>query len=253
VIHLKVLPGKAFRIFHRKPASGHFTAYSALLARLLACFSTRILVDSYVVPEYECGPWRLAPAVDMRFKLLDRIVELKPGVSITAVKGLALAEDYLADHFPQFPVMPGVFMLEAMTQVSAWLIRVTEDFRHSMVVLREARNVKYADFVAPGQTLTVTAEMLSQTEQETKLKVQGAVDGKLNVSARLVLARFNLADGNPVRASSDAHVIRQMRLQFDLLYRPGGGPPETSTSTGNPAAVNRLVLDTPSINSAAIQ
>ncbi len=86
----------------------------------------------------------------MRFKLLDRIVDLKPGVSITAVKGLALAEDYLADHFPQFPVMPGVFMLEALTQASAWLIRVTENFQHSMVVLREARNVKYADFVAPG-------------------------------------------------------------------------------------------------------
>src|SRR5215471_13824250 len=138
----------------------------------------------------------------MRFKLLDRIIDLKPGVSITAVKGLSLAEDYLADHFPLFPVMPGVFMLEAMTQASAWLIRVSEDFKHSMVVLREARNVKYADFVAPGQTLTVTAEILSQTERETKLKVQGAVDGKLNVSARLVLGRYNLADGNPVCASS---------------------------------------------------
>ncbi len=189
----------------------------------------------------------------MRFKLLDRIVDLKPGVNITAVKGLALAEDYLADHFPQFPVMPGVFMLEAMAQASAWLIRVTEDFQHSMVVLREARNVKYADFVAPGQTLTVTAEILSQTEQETKLKVQGVVDGKLNVSARLVLARYNLADGNPVRASSDAHVIRQMRLQFDLLYRPGASASAASTTSGSPATVNRLLLGTPAANPAAIQ
>ena len=169
----------------------------------------------------------------MRFKLLDRIVDLKPGVSITAIKGLALAEDYLADHFPQFPVMPGVFMLEAMTQASAWLIRVSEDFRHSMVVLREARNVKYADFVAPGQTLVVTAEMLSQTENETKLKVQGSVDGKLNVGARLVLARYNLADGNPVRASSDAHVIRQMRLQFDVLYRPSDVTPAAAAINGS--------------------
>jgi 3-hydroxyacyl-[acyl-carrier-protein] dehydratase len=189
----------------------------------------------------------------MRFKLLDRIVDLKPGASITAVKGLALAEDYLADHFPQFPVMPGVFMLEALTQASAWLIRVTEDFQHSMVVLREARNVKYADFVAPGQTLTVTAEILSQTEQETKLKVQGSVDGKLNVSARLVLARYNLADGSPVRASSDAHVIRQMRSQFALLYRPGTSAPAASTTSGGPATVNRLVLDTPAANAATIQ
>jgi 3-hydroxyacyl-[acyl-carrier-protein] dehydratase len=189
----------------------------------------------------------------MRFKLLDRIVDLKAGASITAVKGLALAEDYLADHFPQFPVMPGVFMLEAMTQASAWLIRVTEDFQHSMVVLREARNVKYADFVSPGQTLTVNAEILSQSEQETKLKVQGTVDGGLNVSARLVLARYNLADGNPIRASSDAHVIRQMRLQFELLYRPGGSAPNITPSHGSAAAVNRLVLDTSASNPTAIQ
>jgi 3-hydroxyacyl-[acyl-carrier-protein] dehydratase len=160
------------------------------------------------------------PAVVMRFKLLDRIVWLERGVSITAVKGLALSEDYLADHFPLFPVMPGVFMLEAMTQASAWLIRASEDFQHSMVVLREARNVKYADFVAPGQSLTVTAEILSQSEKETKLKVQGMVDGKTNVAARLVMARYNLADGNSARASMDAHVIRQMRLRFTVLYRP---------------------------------
>jgi 3-hydroxyacyl-[acyl-carrier-protein] dehydratase len=154
----------------------------------------------------------------MRFKLLDRITALEPNVSITAVKGLGLAEDYLADHFPLFPVMPGVFMLEAMTQASAWLIRASEDFQHSMVLLKEARNVKYADFVAPGQTLTVTAEILSQNESETKLKVQGMVDGRVNVGARITMMRFNLAEGNLARASADAHVLRQMRLQFQVLY-----------------------------------
>jgi len=156
----------------------------------------------------------------MRFKLLDRIVDLKAGVSITAVKGLTLAEDYLADHFPLFPVLPGVFMLEAMSQASAWLIRATEDFQHSIVVLREARNVKYADFVAPGQMLTVQAEIVTEAERETKLRVQGAVDGKTNVTARLVMVRYNLADGWPSRASTDAHIIRQMREQFHVLYRP---------------------------------
>jgi 3-hydroxyacyl-[acyl-carrier-protein] dehydratase len=170
----------------------------------------------------------------MRFKLLDRIVDLKPGVSITAIKGLALAEDYLADHFPQFPVMPGVFMLEAMSQASAWLIRSSEDFQHSIVVLREARNVKYADFVAPGQILTVCAEIVSQTERDTKLKVNGTVDGRVNVSARLVMTRYNLAEQNPVCASSDAHVIREMREQFNVLYRPEPNAMQPSTN-GHPA------------------
>lgn len=59
----------------------------------------------------------------MRFTLVDKVVELEPGRRIVAIKNLSLAEEYLADHFPGFPVMPGVFMLEAMTQASAWLIR----------------------------------------------------------------------------------------------------------------------------------
>ncbi len=46
----------------------------------------------------------------MRFQLLDRILEVEPGKSIRMVKNLTLAEEYLADHFPTFPVMPGVLM-----------------------------------------------------------------------------------------------------------------------------------------------
>ena len=65
----------------------------------------------------------------MRFSLIDRIVELEPGVRITAVKSLTMAEEYLADHFPHFPVMPGVLMLEALTQAGAWLVRVERGFR----------------------------------------------------------------------------------------------------------------------------
>src|ERR1700690_1214456 len=109
----------------------------------------------------------------MRFTLIDRIDQLDPGSSIRAVKSLSLAEEYLGDHFPLFPVMPGVLMLEAMTQAGAWLIRAGEDFAHSIVVLKEARNVKFSNFVAPGQTLTVTAEIISQDERQTKLKAQG--------------------------------------------------------------------------------
>ena len=47
----------------------------------------------------------------MRFTLLDRVVAIEPGKSITAIKTVSLAEEYLADHFPRFPVLPGVFML----------------------------------------------------------------------------------------------------------------------------------------------
>jgi hypothetical protein len=100
----------------------------------------------------------------------------------------------------------------------------------------------YADFVAPGQTLTVSAEIISHTDRETKLKVQGVVDGKLNVSARLVVGRYNLGDTNPACASADAHVIRQMRLQFGVLCRPSprGSP---SSANGNAASPQPLACN----------
>src|SRR5437867_9896042 len=95
----------------------------------------------------------------MRFNLIDRIVALEPGRSIQAVKNLTLAEEYLADHFPTFPVMPGVLMLETLVEAGAWLLRISEDFRHSVIVLREARGVKYGNFMEPGRSLMVTVEM----------------------------------------------------------------------------------------------
>lgn len=159
----------------------------------------------------------------MRFTLIDRIVDLQPGEKITAVKGLTMAEEYLADHFPYFPVMPGVMMLEAMTEASAWLIRATEDFAHSMVVLKQANNVKFGQFVQPGQLLLVTAEIMKTSDGETKLKAQGTVDGEPAVSGRLILARYNLADTNPNWAPSDRATKKDMRKLFALLY-PTKGP-----------------------------
>ena len=76
----------------------------------------------------------------MRFSQLDQIIELQPGKRIKAAKTLSADEDYLRDHFPCFAVMPGVLMLEAMFQASAWLVRKSEDFAHSTVILKEAHD-----------------------------------------------------------------------------------------------------------------
>ena len=166
----------------------------------------------------------------MRFSLIDRIDALEPGQRIEAVKSLSMAEEYLADHFPGFPVMPGVLMLEAMTQASAWLIRATEDFAHSMVVLKEARNVKYGQFVKPGQTLQVSAQIIEHGEKETKLKAQGQMDGQITLRGQLILNRYNLADEEPRKATVDAMLIDDLKSQLQLLY-----PFEVSPQAAGPA------------------
>jgi len=156
----------------------------------------------------------------VRFSLVDRITELSEGKHITAIKVLTLAEEYLADHFPRFPVMPGVMMLEAIYQSSAWLIRKSEDFAHTIVVLREARNVKFSNFVEPGQVLVMQATIMRQTDETTMLKAEATVEGKTAVTARLVLERYNLADRYPSRAATDDFTRRELRESFNILYRP---------------------------------
>jgi len=156
----------------------------------------------------------------MFFSLIDKIDTLEPGKRIVATKSLSLAEEYLRDHFPNFPVMPGVLMLEALTQASAWLIRVSEDFAHSIVVLKEARNVKYARFVQPGQTLVIEAEIIKEEGNIVTLKAEGSVEGQNNLKAKLILCRYNFSDTDPSQILTDEKVTEEMRHLLKNLYRP---------------------------------
>jgi 3-hydroxyacyl-[acyl-carrier-protein] dehydratase len=155
----------------------------------------------------------------MRFCLIDRIVRLEAGTRLEAVKSLAMAEEYLADHFPAAPVMPGVMMLESLVQASAWLIRASEAFAHSVVVLKEARSVKYASFVEPGSVLRITTEITGQDERLTKLKAQATVDESMAVSARLVLERFNLRETDPAAEAVDVFLKTRLRDMYSVLTR----------------------------------
>ena len=176
----------------------------------------------------------------MRFTLLDRVLEVDPGRSITAVKACSLSEEYLADHFPRFPVMPGVFMLEAMTQAAAWTIRLGEDFAHAIVVLRGARNVKYGDFLEPGRVLTVTAEVVGEDGPLTKVKASGSIDGRTSLTAKLVLERYNMADRRAFGAAIDARVRSEMRRLWSVLHpaarSSGPRPLEYAQVVGSPAS-----------------
>lgn len=163
----------------------------------------------------------------MRFTLLDRITKIQPGSHIEAVKALSLAEEYLQDHFPRFPVMPGVLMVEAMFQAGMWLIHKTEDFAHSAILLKEARNVKFSDFVTPGQILRVRATIFKQDDQTTTLKTQGLVGEQVAVNARLILKRSNLKDLCPTREPLESLARNEMRKQFQLLYQPDDSPEPT--------------------------
>lgn len=147
----------------------------------------------------------------MRFRMLDRIVEIEPGARIVGERNLTGREDYLADHFPLFPVMPGVLMLEAMFQAASWLVRVTDQFEHPIVQLREARNVKYSDFVVPGQTLVVSAEIMKREGLITTLKAQGMVNGNVAVGGRLLVESVEVNEQMKGRSGTPAWTNKMWR------------------------------------------
>ena len=159
----------------------------------------------------------------MRFVLIDRIVDVQPGRSLTAVKNLSLAEEYLADHFPGFPVMPGVLMLEALTQAGAWLIRETEDFAHSVILLKSAKTIKYGSFVEPGRQLQLRVELAAHDERESTFKGVGMIDGQEMVKGRFTLTRYNLRERDPELHATDTAIVSSLRDLYATLRKGSVG------------------------------
>ncbi len=187
----------------------------------------------------------------MRFVLIDRVLEVEThgnrlaGVQtfsgsspkLTGVKNLSLAEEYLSDHFPGFPVMPGVLMLEALTQAGAWLIREMEDFSHSVIVLKQAKTIKYGSFVEPGRQLEIRVEMTASDPTDCTFKGLGIIDGQEMVKGRFVLTRYNLRDKNPELHTLDASIVTGLRDLHATLRKGSVGArvisrrPATATQT----------------------
>jgi 3-hydroxyacyl-[acyl-carrier-protein] dehydratase len=147
-------------------------------------------------------------------------MKVEPGKSATAIKQLSLAEEYLADHFPTFPVLPGVLMLEAMVQTCAWLVRITENFSHSVIVLDEAKNVSYGTFVAPGDRMEISCEAIKIEAQSSSFKAQCMVNGQSTAKARLILMHYNLSDRYSGWQEQDRKLVEHFQTQFRLLSGP---------------------------------
>jgi 3-hydroxyacyl-[acyl-carrier-protein] dehydratase len=172
----------------------------------------------------------------VKFILIDRILELESGRRIVAQKALSLAEEYLADHFPKFPVLPGVLMVEAMVQACAWVVREHLDFAPSLVLLKEARNVTYKSFLAPGQLMTVEADCKELDSEQSSFVGRGLVAGREIVKARLVLRHLSLAATAPGYEEVDAQLRARQRALFKLLWKGSPAGSTAAASTENCSA-----------------
>jgi 3-hydroxyacyl-[acyl-carrier-protein] dehydratase len=115
--------------------------------------------------------------------------------------------------------MPGVLMLQTLVEGSAWLLRATEDFRHSVIALRDARNVKYGNFMQPGNSMIITVEAAEYSPDKplATFKGKAEADGAQTVSAKFAVTRYNLRDRDASLQAIDERIIAQMRNHYRIL------------------------------------
>jgi 3-hydroxyacyl-[acyl-carrier-protein] dehydratase len=157
----------------------------------------------------------------VKFILVDQLLSHEPGKRLVMAKNVTMAEEYLADHFPGFPVLPGVMMLEAAIQTAAWLVRTHLNFAPSLVVLKEARGVRYGTFVTPGQTLVLTADAVEISATHSDFKIKGTVGSATAIQARLELAhlKLNVAGTDPALEKIDQLAIAAQRERWQTFMQ----------------------------------
>jgi len=123
------------------------------------------------------------------FLLVDRVVELIPGVSIVAYKNLSINEAFFDGHFPGKPIFPGVLLLEAMAQAAGILGFKTKNktpAEGSIYYFAAADELRFRRPCIPGDRVTLRATLLSERRGIAKFDVSADVDGELAASATIL-------------------------------------------------------------------
>jgi 3-hydroxyacyl-[acyl-carrier-protein] dehydratase len=120
------------------------------------------------------------------FLLIDRIVEFEPARRLVALKNVTINEPFFQGHFPGYPVMPGVLVVEAMAQAGAVLLLSEISDRHNkLAFLTGIDKAKFRRSVTPGDQLRIEVEVLSFRTRAGKMASRAYVDGKVACEAEL--------------------------------------------------------------------
>jgi 3-hydroxyacyl-[acyl-carrier-protein] dehydratase len=122
------------------------------------------------------------------FLLVDRVLELEPRKTITAIKNVTMNEPFFQGHFPDFPVMPGVLIIEALAQTAALLTFSEERAEDVVYYFAGIDGARFKKPVLPGDQLIMTAKLERERAGIYKFQVQATVDGELAAEANITCA-----------------------------------------------------------------
>lgn len=126
----------------------------------------------------------------MRWIWIDRFLEFQSGKSARALKNLSLAEDYFADHFPGYPVMPAALILEGLAQTGGILVGEANDFREK-VVLAKIPSARFHGEALAGEQLIYAVELLHLRSEGAAVKGQVSSNGRPIAEAEIFFAHLD--------------------------------------------------------------
>jgi 3-hydroxyacyl-[acyl-carrier-protein] dehydratase len=120
------------------------------------------------------------------FLLIDRVVEFERGKRLVAIKNVTMNEPFFQGHFPGYPIMPGVLMIEAMAQAGA-IIMMNEmpDRETKLAVFTGIEKAKFRRQVTPGDQLRIEVDVLAFKSRLGRMEAKALVDGKVACQATL--------------------------------------------------------------------
>jgi 3-hydroxyacyl-[acyl-carrier-protein] dehydratase len=137
------------------------------------------------------------------FLLIDRIVEMERKTRIVALKNVTINEPHFAGHFPEYPIMPGVLMVEAIAQAGgALLLTEIPDRADKLMVFTSIDSAKFRRPVVPGDQLRIEVTVLNWRATAVRMKGVATVEGKIACEATIMCALVPRAAKQPAEAPS---------------------------------------------------